>query len=381
MQYGAYGTLHQMPSKLDYKSRQETPPDSLEWTELASTHASSLTGCGRHSRRGDGLTEKLLHSQLVREESWQQGAASLSLDSLQDWDSDRFKGEKVLQESDGGHGAQISLYFDSVERKRIVVKRYPSELLGKNQEDFRRRHPDRALEDPWQEIYFQTKLGEEGPRKLDAVLKCYGAYRNEQCDGFLATEWCPCGDIFAFATGLGEPGPEREAQAAPVLRSLLQAVESLHRRSIAHCDISAENALLRFVDGSLQVVLVDFAMAVGGNLSAVSGARGKLMYQAPETLKPDAVYDATAADLFACGVVAYALVTGSYPWESTDGRCKAFNYAAKHGIARFMHKRHLNIGDKKVSVTQVLSPGYQALLTALLDMEPEQRCDLSSVYL
>eukprot|EP00930_Biecheleria_cincta_P072594 TRINITY_DN59970_c0_g1_i1.p1 TRINITY_DN59970_c0_g1~~TRINITY_DN59970_c0_g1_i1.p1 ORF type:complete len:410 (+),score=67.70 TRINITY_DN59970_c0_g1_i1:94-1230(+) len=375
MQHG-YGTSHHAPYK------QEATPDCLEWTEIASTHASSsVPGCGRHSRNRDGLTDNLLRSQTVLGLSWQQGAASLSLDSLQDWDSDRFKAEKVLQEGDGGHAAQIALYFDSVQRKRIVVKRYPAALLGKNQEDFRRRHPDRALEDPWQEIYFQTKLGEEGPQKLDAVLKCYGAYRNEQCDGYLTTEWCPCGDVFAYATGLGEPGPEREAQAAPVLRSLLQAVENLHRRSIAHCDISAENALLRFVDGSLQVVLVDFAMAVGGNLSSVSGARGKLMYRAPETVKPGAVYDATAADLFACGVVAYALVTGNYPWERTDGNCKAFNYAAKHGIARFLHKRHLNIGDKKVSVTDVLSSGYQAVLVALLDMEPEQRCDLSSVYL
>ena len=51
----------------------------------------------------------------------------------------------------------------------------------------------------------------------------------------------------------------------------------------------------------------------------------------PETSnqKPDvwqrrhAVYDARAADLFACGVVGYVLATGTYPWQSTAGDCKA----------------------------------------------------------
>ena len=37
----------------------------------------------------------------------------------------------------------------------------------------------------------------------------------------------------------------------------------------------------------------------------------------------NAVYDARAADLFACGVVGYVLATGTYPWQSTAGDCKA----------------------------------------------------------
>ena len=35
------------------------------------------------------------------------------------------------------------------------------------------------------------------------------------------------------------------------------------------------------------------------------------------------MYDARAADLFACGVVGYVLATGTYPWQSTATDCKA----------------------------------------------------------
>ena len=74
-------------------------------------------------------------------------------------------------------------------------------------------------------------------------------------------------------------------------------VTRLHARGIAHGDISAENAIIRTGEGEGEVALLDFAMAIHDtDLSAVTGARGKLMYRAPETLGEGAIYDARAAD-------------------------------------------------------------------------------------
>jgi len=156
----------------------------------------------------------------------------------------------------------------------------------------------------------------------------------------------------------------------------VEAVTRLHGLGIAHCDVSAENAVLRTENGKVEVVLLDFAMAIyDTDLAAVTGARGKQMYRAPETLGEDAVYDARLADLFACGVVGYVLAIGCYPWETTAGGCKAFAYAQKHGVARFFDKRTVSVGSSKVPVSQILSPGFRSILLSLLNLDPQQRCN------
>jgi len=99
------------------------------------------------------------------------------------------------------------------------------------------------------------------------------------------------------------------------------------------------------------------------------------MYQAPETVGQDSVFDARAADLFACGVVGYILAIGNYPWETTAGTCKAFSYVQKHGLARFFEKRTVLVGSSKVPVSQILSPGFRAVLLSLLDLDPQKRRD------
>eukprot|EP00931_Biecheleriopsis_adriatica_P105596 TRINITY_DN8015_c0_g1_i6.p1 TRINITY_DN8015_c0_g1~~TRINITY_DN8015_c0_g1_i6.p1 ORF type:complete len:183 (-),score=33.36 TRINITY_DN8015_c0_g1_i6:432-959(-) len=170
-----------------------------------------------------------------------------------------------------------------------------------------------------------------------------------------------------------------------VLTSLLEAVRRLHSLGIAHCAISAENALLRFENNHFEVVLTDFAMAkFGSELSAVTGGSGKKMYRAPETVEPGATYDARAADLFACGVVGYALAIGNYPWSSTIGvdKDKAFQYVLKHGVERFFKKRHIVVENgEQVTVASVLSPGFRAVLAGLLDVDPANRKDLSGIVL
>ena len=54
-----------------------------------------------------------------------------------------------------------------------------------------------------------------------------------------------------------------------------------------------------------QVVLIDFAMAVTENVEMATGHRGKPSYMAPEMFVQQS-YDALAADVFSCGVCAYA---------------------------------------------------------------------------
>ncbi|CAE7291934.1 KCC4 [Symbiodinium sp. CCMP2592] len=265
----------------------------------------------------------------------------------------RFSLEHILRPSDEGQHAQIEVLVDhAASDTKVVAKRFPREYLQHSPEVFQQTKPEEQLENPWTELFLALKLG-QGPARMRGVVPCWGVYRDSRDDVLLMLEWSPGGDLFELASDLGEVGPEREATAAQVLYSLLNVVTQLHALGIAHGDVSAENAILRVSGGEVEVALLDFAMALHDtDLSNATGARGKLMYRAPETLGEHAVYDARAADLFACGVVGYVLATGTYPWQSTAGDCKAYSYVRQHGMKRFLDKRFIGSHEQSFEYGQ-----------------------------
>jgi len=121
-------------------------------------------------------------------------------------------------------------------------------------------------------------------------------------------------------------GRERRPTSRQVLRLLAQvarALEATHAVGAVHRDVKGDNVLVRVSDG--QAVLTDFG---AGN---IRGARpltapplppGTPTYRSPEAIRfqwdyrshPTAHYEAQPADdVFALGVTAYQLVTGTYP--------------------------------------------------------------------
>jgi len=269
-------------------------------------------------------------------------------------------------------GGQIELYLDTLTGSTVAVKRIPAHRL---QAFFTANLVD--LEDPWQEMAATTYLGGSGPGRVPGVCACHGAFRSTSGDSMLVSDYLLGGDLFDVASTLGEPGPGREQQAWPMIRSLLEAVLTIHSRGVAHGDISLEN-IMRQRGCSMTTALVDFGMAVTGDLTRTTGVRGKPSYQAPE-MHTQLFYDARCADLFACGVAAYALATGSYPWTSTrPGSCLCFGYALRHGIEAFLQRRKISVGGVRKPVSCCLSVTYRQLLLTLLSSEPLKRFEVSS---
>ncbi|CAK9056242.1 unnamed protein product [Durusdinium trenchii] len=290
---------------------------------------------------------------------------SFNISNFSALEVERFEFHHVLRASDGVR-AQIEVHSDLVEGTKVVVKRFPRAYLKDSPAEF--RQSNHTLEDPWKEMFLALKLGAPGSAsQISGVLPCHGIFIHPSGDVMLFMEYATSGDLFDFATALGEPGPAREAVATQLLRPLVHVVLQLHQMGIAHGDISAENAILCEADGEVSVALLDFAMAVDTSkprrFSAHGEARGKPMYRPPEEWS----VDVQGADLFACGVLGYALAIGNYPWQSTSGACKAFDYVKKKGLAQFFRKRMIPMGSGKVPVAEVLSPGFQEVLIALIE--------------
>ncbi|WP_164017825.1 serine/threonine-protein kinase [Pyxidicoccus trucidator] len=136
---------------------------------------------------------------------------------------------------------------------------------------------------------------------------------------YLVMEWVEGQSLYDW-------GRERHPTSRQVLRLLAQmarALEATHAVGAVHRDVKGDNVLVRVSDE--QAVLIDFG---AGNirgaptLTAPPLPPGTPAYRSPEAIRfqwdyrshPTARYEAQPADdVYALGVTAYQLVTGTYP--------------------------------------------------------------------
>lgn len=114
-----------------------------------------------------------------------------------------------------------------------------------------------------------------------------------------------------------ERGALSYESAIAVLVQLLDAVGYAHSRGVVHRDIKPDNLFIT-PDGRLK--LTDFGIAHVGASAALTQA-GTIMgtpgYMSPEQITGD-ISD-SRSDIFAIGVIAFELVTGTNPFGATDG--------------------------------------------------------------
>jgi serine/threonine protein kinase len=139
----------------------------------------------------------------------------------------------------------------------------------------------------------------------------------------------PDGTVLRFLTMQLIEGPTlaevMRARTVPVseglalLGDVLAGLEAAHQAGIAHCDLKPNNVLLDRVDGErARAVITDFGLARAlraegsGDSSRTAVLGGAPAYMAPELRFGSR--GGVAGDIFAFGVMAYELLTGSHPF-------------------------------------------------------------------
>lgn len=163
------------------------------------------------------------------------------------------------------------------------------------------------------------------------------------------------------------------------VRIVMQACAGLHAAhelrdptgelvGLVHRDVSPQNIMLSY-DGVIKVV--DFgvakATAVGGGATAAGHVKGKIAYMAPEQIKGDSLD--RRADLFAMGIILYALTTGKHPFRKESEAATIYN-----------------IIDKSAAMApRRLVPGYPAALERVvlqaLAKDPGKRFPTANEFL
>ncbi|MEO7731079.1 MAG: serine/threonine-protein kinase, partial [Kofleriaceae bacterium] len=109
-------------------------------------------------------------------------------------------------------------------------------------------------------------------------------------------------------------------EAFPILEQTLRALKAAHDKGFVHRDLKPDNIWLRYVDGRVQVKLLDFGIAklVGSEsprekLTQTGSVIGTPHYMSPEQINGSKDID-QRTDLYALGVITYEMFAGVTPF-------------------------------------------------------------------
>ncbi|GIL65194.1 hypothetical protein Vafri_18977 [Volvox africanus] len=170
-----------------------------------------------------------------------------------------------------------------------------------------------------QEIQLQAQLSEGhlGLVRVESALlsKSHLGLVMEYIDGGTLTQY-----VTKRACNKGERGGLHltEDEARYFFKQLVAAVEYLHASHVAHRDLKMCNVVLT-QRRPPTLKLCDFGFAKGWDDSSMMHTRiGTPVYMSPQLIasKTDGkTYSATAADVWACGVMLFAMLLGRFPYD------------------------------------------------------------------
>ncbi|XP_074992524.1 maternal embryonic leucine zipper kinase isoform X7 [Calonectris borealis] len=171
---------------------------------------------------------------------------------------------------------------------------------------------------------------------------------------FMVLEYCPGGELFDYIISKDRLSEE---EARVFFRQIVSAIAYVHSQGYAHRDLKPENLL---IDKEHNLKLIDFGLCAkpkGGLDYHLNTCCGSPAYAAPELIQGKA-YIGSEADIWSMGVLLYALLCGSLPFD--DDNVMAVYRKIMRG---------------KYSIPKWLSPSSTLLLNQMLQVkvDPKKR--------
>jgi len=140
------------------------------------------------------------------------------------------------------------------------------------------------------------------------IIKLYQVI-STPTDIFMVMEHVSGGELFDYIV---KHGKLKEEDARRFFQQIISGVDYCHRHNVVHRDLKPENLLL---DAALHVKIADFGlsnMMTDGEFLRTSC--GSPNYAAPEVISGK-LYAGPEVDIWSCGVVLYALLCGTLPFD------------------------------------------------------------------
>ncbi|CAL6040242.1 Kinase [Hexamita inflata] len=173
---------------------------------------------------------------------------------------------------------------------------------------------------------------------------------------YLVTDFVDNGELFAYVV---QNKRLKEDQACKFFRQIVNGVHYCHLRKVCHRDLKLENILL---DSQLNVKIIDFGLSnVLAKDYKLKTACGSPSYASPEMLSQKK-YDGPMVDVWACGVILFAMICGYLPFDDDD-----------------LQKLYKKIISGIFKIPSFVSPQAQDLIMKILVTDPSKRIPLLEI--
>ncbi|GMH87015.1 hypothetical protein TL16_g10726 [Triparma laevis f. inornata] len=194
-------------------------------------------------------------------------------------------------------------------------------------------------------------------------------------DIFLVNEYVSGGELFDYIVSKGRLSAD---EARSFFHQIISGVEYCHFQKIVHRDLKPENLLL---DNNLNLKIADFGLSnVMRDGDFLRTSCGSPNYAAPEVISGH-LYAGPEVDVWSCGVILYALLCGSLPFDDESipnlfKKIKSGMYSLPSHLsqlARNLIPRMLEVDPmKRITISEIrVHPWFQHKLPPYLRHPPE----------
>ncbi|CAM9104505.1 unnamed protein product, partial [Pylaiella littoralis] len=195
-------------------------------------------------------------------------------------------------------------------------------------------------------------------------------------DIFMVMEYAPNGELFDYIVSKGRPTTE---EAQRLFQQIVTAVEYCHFHNIVHRDLKPENLLL---DQDNNLKIADFGLSnMMRDGEFLRTSCGSPNYAAPEVIM-GTLYAGPEVDVWSCGVILYALLCGSLPFDdesipSLFKKIKSGMYSLPshlNPLTRDLVPRMLVVDPmKRITIAEIKQhPWFQHSIPLYLTLTPAQ---------
>ena len=146
-------------------------------------------------------------------------------------------------------------------------------------------------------------------------------------------------------------------------------MDYLHKKHIVHRDLKLENLLL---DKHRNIIITDFGFANRFNHPTddlMATSCGSPCYAAPELVVSEGLYVGSAVDIWSCGVILYAMLSGYLPYDDDPANPDGDNINL---LYKYIMSTKLNFPEQITALAR-------HLLQIMLVPNPEHRCTIDDI--